>query len=114
MDVTTSAELASARGTAEVRGSFEEPESQAWVVSAPGFALDVPHPAFTSWREPATMRVVADGTEHDETFDACDAYALMVDAVSDRAAGGDAWVLPLDTSLAVATVVDRVREASAT
>jgi len=52
--------------------------------------------------------------QHDETFDACDAYALMVDAVSDRAAGGDAWVLPLDTSLAVATVVDRVREASAT
>jgi predicted dehydrogenase len=114
VDLTTSAQLASPRGTAEVRGSFEESESQGWQVTAPGLSLEVPHPAFTSWREPATLRVVSDGAEHHETFAACDAYALMVDAVSDRAAGGDAWVLPLDRSLAVAIVVERVREASAT
>jgi D-xylose 1-dehydrogenase (NADP+, D-xylono-1,5-lactone-forming) len=113
VDLTTSAALRSARGTASVRGSFEQPESQGWTVTAPGFSLDVPHPAFTSWREPAALRVTVDGAERVEEFDACDAYALMVDAVSERAAGGDAWVLPLTTSLAVATVVDRVREASA-
>jgi xylose dehydrogenase (NAD/NADP) len=112
VDLTTAASLRSPRGTATVRGSFEEPESQGWTVSAPGFALDVPHPAFTSWREPAALRVAIDGDERVEEFDACDAYSLMVDAVSDRAAGGDSWVLPLSTSLAVATVVDAVREAS--
>ena len=114
VDLTVSATLTSDRGTAHVHGSFEEPESQGWHVSAPGLILEAPHPAFTSWREPSSLRVVVDGAERVEAFDACDAYALMVDAVSDRAAGGGAWVLPLSTSLAVATAVDQVREASGT
>lgn len=110
VDLTTSAALASPRGVARVTGSFEQDESQGWVVTAPGLVVDAPHPAFTSWREASALRVVEDGVERVETFDACDAYRLMVEAVSTRAAGGDAWVLPLSASLSVARTLDEITE----
>jgi hypothetical protein len=52
--------------------------------------------------------VVESGVERVETFAPCDAYQLMVEAVSARILGRDAWVLPLTTSLAVARTVDDV------
>lgn len=110
VDLTTSAALASARGVARVTGSFEQDESQGWVVTTAGLVVDVPHPAFTSWREESTLRVVEDGVERVETFAACDAYELMVEAVSARVAGEDAWVLPLSTSLSVARTLDAITE----
>ena len=113
VDLTISALVRSEVGTAEIRGSFQEPESQGWHVEAPGLVVDVPHPAFTSWREPSSLVVVQGGAEHTETFDPCDAYRLMVDAVSDRVSGGDSWVLPMSDSLAVARAVDLVRDAAA-
>jgi len=108
VDLTTTATFVSARGRAEIVGSFERPESQGWTVTAPDLALELPHPAFTSWREASTLRVVEDGSERVETFESCDAYRLMVEAVSARATGHDAWVLPLETSLAVARATDLV------
>ena len=113
VDLTTTATLASDRGRATVLGSFVQPESQGWTVTAPGFALDVPHPAFTSWREPSTLRTVVDGVEHVEEFAPCDAYLLMVESVSRLVLGEDSWVLPLSTSLSVARVVDGVAEVAA-
>jgi hypothetical protein len=74
----------------------------------------VPHPAFTSWREESVLRIVEDGVERVETFAPCDAYLLMVEAVSAAIRGEDAWTLPLSTSLAVARAVDQVaRQAAA-
>jgi predicted dehydrogenase len=110
VDLTTTAELGSPRGTARVTASFERPESQGFEVTAPGFALEVPHPAFTAWREPSSLRVVEAGEARTEEFEACDPYLLMVDAVSRRVRGDDDWVLPLATSLEVARVLDDVRE----
>lgn len=108
VDLTTTATLASDRGRATVLGSFVQPESQGWTVTAPGFVLDLPHPAFTSWREASTLRIVRDGVEEVEEFAECDAYQLMVEAVSSLALGEDAWVLPLSESLAVARTVDEI------
>ncbi len=114
VDLTTTATLVSPRGSAEVTGSFERPESQGWTVTAPGLELGLPHPAFTSWREGSTLRVVEDGVERQETFAPCDAYRLMVEAVSRRSRGDEAWVLPLSTSLAVASAVDEVARVART
>ena len=58
------------------------------------------------------LRVVQDGVERHESFAACDAYRLMVEAVSRVTTGADAWVLPLSTSLAVARTVDDVARAA--
>ena len=113
VDLTTTATLASGRGRASVLGSFVQPESQGWTMSAPGLTVEVPHPAFTSWRETSSLHVVEDGIERDESFEPCDAYGLMVEAVSARILGEDAWCLPLSTSLAVAGVVDEVARLSA-
>jgi hypothetical protein len=51
---------------------------------------------------------VEDGKEREEQFDACDPYQLMVEAVSARIRGEDAWVLPLSTSEAVAAALDAI------
>jgi len=112
VDLTTSAELRSDRGRASVLGSFAQPESQGWTPAAPGLLVDVPHPAFTSWREESSLRVVRDGVETLEQFEACDAYELMVEQVSRLIRGEDAWTLPLTTSLEVARVVDGVARAA--
>ena len=112
VDLTTAARLISPRGQAEITASIERPESQGWIVSSPRIRLDLPHPAFTSWRESSTLRIVEDGVERVETFEACDAYQLMVEATSARAMGADAWVLPLETSLAVARTLDEVAQAA--
>jgi hypothetical protein len=108
VDLTTTATLLSSRGRASILASFERPESQGWRVTAPGLTLALPHPAFTSWRQPSALQVVEDGIERVEHFDPCDAYRLMVEAVSARAADTDGWVLPLATSLAVARAVGLV------
>jgi len=110
VDLTTNAILSSPLGTAQITGSFEREESQGWTVRSPGLEIEVPHPAFTSWREPSSLLVVEDGAERTETFDPCDAYLLMVEAVSDRIRGGDAWVLPVSTSLSVARALDQIAE----
>jgi xylose dehydrogenase (NAD/NADP) len=113
VDLTTTATLVSRRGRAQITGSFERPESQGLTVSAPDLVVDLPHSAFTSWRDSASLRVVESGVEHVETFAPCDAYQLMVEAVSARILGRDAWVLPLTTSLAVARTVDDVSRVAA-
>jgi predicted dehydrogenase len=110
VDLTTTAELASSRGTARVTASFERDEWQGFAVTAPAFSLEVPHPAFTAWREATTLTVVDGGSRREERFDACDPYLLMVEAVSARIRGGSDWVLPLTTSLHVARTMDAVRE----
>ena len=113
VDLTTSALLSSASGTAQVLASFEQAESQILRITATDFLLETTHPAFTSWREESMLRVVADGSDHRETFPACDAYQLMVEAVSGRREGGEEWVLPLATSWEVAQVLDQIRERTA-
>jgi hypothetical protein len=104
--------LVGGRGSARVRASFEEPESQGFEVSAPGAHLSLSAPAFTSWHESSTLRIVEDGVERVERFEACDPYRLMLEAVSARIRGRQAWVLPLATSHAVAAAVDGIAAAA--
>jgi predicted dehydrogenase len=113
VDLTTTASLVSPRGRASILASFERPESQRWSITSSSLTLGLSHPAFTSWREPSRLQVVEDDVERIETFEPCDAYRLMIEAVSARAVGDDTWVLPLETSLAVARAVELVAHTSA-
>jgi D-xylose 1-dehydrogenase (NADP+, D-xylono-1,5-lactone-forming) len=108
VDLTTVALLGGAAGQAEVRASFEEGESQGFEVAAPGASLELSRPAFTSWREASSLRLVADGVEHVERFTPVDPYQVMLESVSARVRGEDGWVLPLEVSRAVATVLDEI------
>jgi predicted dehydrogenase len=111
VDLTTEARLVHPNGTAQITASFERPEAQGWVVTAPGLEVELLGQAFTSWRAESSLRVVEDGVERVEQFPACDPYQLMVEAVSDRIRGQDAWVLPLETSREVAEVLDLIAAA---
>jgi len=108
VDLTTSAILTHPNGSARITASFERPEAQGLIIETPGLTVEFGGQAFTTWREPCTLRVVQDGDVREEQFAACDPYQLMVEAVSARIRGEDAWVLPLDTSEAVAATLDAI------
>ena len=108
VDLTTSAILTHPNGSARITASFERPEAQGLIIETPGLTVEFGGQAFTTWREPCTLRVVQDGDAREEQFAACDPYQLMVEAVSARIRGEDAWVLPLDTSEAVAATLDAI------
>jgi predicted dehydrogenase len=89
--------------------SFELPEDQSLVVTGShAVARTGIGPAFTAWNEPSTLLI----GEHEESFPPVDAYQLMVEAMSDRVLGTDAWVVPIEQSLRVAAVLDDVRALS--
>jgi len=108
VDLTTSALLSHPDGRANVTASFERPESQVFRVVAPGLSLELSAPAFASWRQPSSLLVTEGDRVHEERFGACDPYQLMVEAVSAKIRGDDAWVLPLSTSAQVAATLDAI------
>ena len=114
IDLTTTAVLSHARGTATVTGSFDRPESQGITVQAPGLSVEFVGQAFTTWHEPCALRIVEDGVERHEQFAACDPYRLMVEAMSARIRGGEAWLLPLSESAVVAATLDAIAASLAT
>ena len=110
VDLTTAAVLTHANGSATITASFERPESQGLTIEAPGLSVEFGGQAFTTWREPCVLRLVEDGVAREEQFPACDPYQLMIEAVSGRIRGEEAWVLPLATSAAVAATLDVIAD----
>jgi predicted dehydrogenase len=92
--------------TANGLASFEMPENQSLIVCGERGSVElVGTQAFTSWHEASTLRL----GEHTEDFDAVDPYRLMIENFGKRIQGQESWVLPLETSLSVAKVVDNLR-----
>lgn len=60
--------------------------------------------SFTSWREPSSLVIGS----HEERFAPANAFVSMVEAVSTRIAGGNAWVLPLSESMRCAEILDAI------
>ena len=86
--------------------SFELPEAQSLVVRGQKSSVDlVGNQAFTSWQSPSTLRL----GENIEDFGAADSYALMIENFGNRINGLDSWVLPLETSLRVAKMLDQLQ-----
>jgi predicted dehydrogenase len=110
IDLTTTIEAVMAgRMQVSAIASFALPEQQHLTVEGSDATARMGvGSAFTTWREPSTLNV-GDAVEQ---FAPVDAYQLMVEAVSDRVAGGDSWVVPLEESLRVASVLDAIRAAS--
>lgn len=109
VDMTTRVSLSWLFGRGSVIASFEMPESQRLVlVGSLGRVRVDDDQAFTSWRQPSTLRV----DDHVEEFPAVDAYQVMFEHVSARIRGEDAWVVPPSASMRVAEAVDAIRRAS--
>jgi xylose dehydrogenase (NAD/NADP) len=94
---------------AEALASFVLPEQQSLAVTGSDTVARMGSgSAFTTWREPSTLLI----GEHVETFPPVDAYQLMVEAVSDHVSGCDSWIVPMDQTLRVASVLDEIRALS--
>lgn len=100
---------------AHVHCSFEEPERQWIEVTGSEGSLRFGAPAFTAWTgHPATLEVARRAAPTESlTFDACDPYRLMAEAVSDVVRGGAAWLVAPAESIATARAIDTVRAAMA-
>ena len=86
--------------------SFEMPETQSLVVSGESATIEcLGNDAFTSWHKPSSMRIA----DRIEEFAPVDPYRLMIENFSDRISGKPAWILGLDQSLAVAKILDQIK-----
>ncbi len=83
--------------------SFEMPENQSLIVRGEKESVELlGMEAFTSWHAKSSLRL----GEQIEEFDGVDPYRLMVENFGKKLQGQPSWVLPLETSLSVAKMVD--------
>lgn len=109
IDSTTSA-VATINGgiSAQMQCSFVLPPQQQLVISSAEHRLHMhAGEAFTSWREPSSLRI----DDVTESFPAVDAFQIMVEEVSARINGESGWIVPLDESVKVAHILDEIAAA---
>jgi predicted dehydrogenase len=83
--------------------SFEMPENQSLIVRGEKESVELlGKEAFTSWHTKSSLRL----GEKIEEFEGVDPYGLMVENFGKKLQGQPSWVLPLETSLSVAKMVD--------
>ena len=92
--------------TANGLASFEKPENQSLIVRGEKGTVElVGKEAFTSWHSPSTLQLGG----HTENFDAVNPYMLMIENFGKRIRGEESWVLPLETSQSVATILEQLQ-----
>jgi predicted dehydrogenase len=92
--------------TADGLASFEMPENQSLIVRGEKESVELlGKEAFTSWHTKSSLRL----GEQIEEFEGVDPYRLMVENFGKKLQGQPSWVLPLETSLSVAKMVDQLR-----
>jgi len=86
--------------------SFEQDEAQHLVVrgSKDNAAMGI-GPAFTAWREETSLII----GKREELFAPVDAYQVMIEEVSARIEGREAWVVPIGDSVRVAEILDTIK-----
>jgi predicted dehydrogenase len=95
--------------TANGLASFEMPENQKLIVRGEKESVElVGTDAFTSWHAASTLRL----GESTENFDAVDPYMLMIENFGKRIQVQESWVLPLETSLSVAKVLEQIQSSN--
>jgi hypothetical protein len=83
------------------------PETQSLVISGESATIEcLGNYAFTSWNKPSSLRI---GNSTEE-FAPVDPYRLMIENFSDHINGKPAWMLSIDQSLAVAKILDQIKE----
>ena len=112
-DLRTTADLRAADGAqAHVVASFVDAEHQHLVVHGDALTVTWGAPAFTTWRDVATLELTDGERAWTESFPACDAYQLMVAAVSRRIRGdSDAYVVDEAETLRCMELIDLIAAA---
>lgn len=111
VDLTTDARLHLNGVPVHVRGSFVETPFQSLTLEGElGLIEFTGNDAFTSWLRPSSLRVLDRDGERVEHFAPVDPYRLMIEAVSARLQGRDAWLPRPEWSIVVAEAMDAILE----
>jgi len=107
IDAVVKCRLGSVTGQADV--SMNRANDQ-WlrVIGTDGSVEMIGDQAFTSWHSSSELKVEVNGDTQIEDFPAVDPYRLMVESFAKRALGGEAWLLPIEESLAFASFFDQI------
>jgi len=108
VDLTTEFEVRLGGATCRGLASFERAARQSLVVEASKATMrTLEGESFTARGIPTTLQIGSTT----ERFPAADAFQTMVEAVSDRIAGGDSWVLEPKDSIRAARILDEIARA---
>ncbi len=109
VDGSTEASWADPR--VRLRASVIDVPEQSLLIHGSDGLLDLGHEsaAFTAWHDPVDLRLRTAAGDEVESFAAIDPYQEMVMGFTRKLSGEDAWVLPPEESLGVATTMDAVR-----
>lgn len=89
----------------QAESSFIAPEKQfAKITGTDGTIKFTKGATFTSWKESSALTI----SGVTEEFEPVDAYQLMIEAVSAKIGGQEAWVLPIQESLDIAHLIDAI------
>ncbi len=115
VDATTAAWLGWPSGaTASVVASFELPERQALLVSGTGGTLTVTQP-FTPGPDDTDFAITwSDGRVERRSTAGGNCYVAMIDAFAAAVRGDVRWPRPIDESIMMADLLDRIRSAAGT
>ena len=106
IDLTTEVKaMINDKTSVQLMSSFEKDVPQILKVegSSGTIATEVGE-AFSTWREPSSLRV----NDRVEDFAEVDAFAEMIQQVSESVATNSGWVMPLADSLRVAQILDQI------
>jgi xylose dehydrogenase (NAD/NADP) len=110
VDLTVDAQLKIGAADVSLGVSIDRRAEQVFeVIGSAGSLVWPGDEVFTVWHQPCDLRVRRTGDEIVETFDAVDAYRLMIEQVGRTITQGEASVMPLGDSLRLAELLDLVR-----
>jgi predicted dehydrogenase len=113
VDLTTDVTLASASTEVRLHASIVEPEHQSLIIAADAVTVEWGDPSFTSWRTESLLSLSDAANTWQEHFPPCDAYQVMVEAVSSAILGDpDAYLPGTRASLMSAALLDRITDAA--
>ena len=112
VDLTTEAVLHWPQGSARMRCGMAGPAGQRLTVTGELGRIDVPGQAFTSSTgTPTELVITKDGAEERLAFAPAEPYRIMVESVAAAVRGEEAFLVPLEHSVAVAQALEDVRAA---
>lgn len=106
IDITTRARVGlDSYATATSVSSFALPPSQTLIIrGADAVVQTLQGEAFTSWREPSSLRV----GDTEESFGYVDAFVEMTENVSMYLRDGSGWIFPGEETVRVADIIDTI------
>ncbi|WP_051965545.1 Gfo/Idh/MocA family protein [Kitasatospora mediocidica] len=111
-DLHTEAELWFPQGRAQLSVGFTGAMTQSLDIRGSAGRIRVDYDAFTPSANPAQAYASTPEGVEELSYPPVDAYQLMVTDVAKAVAGEPAFTVPLDQSIAVASTLDRIRNAA--